>query len=788
MASLGQTVAGFLLLKFCLCCFYQPCLSNPNLLNNNCLSFPPNCLDGGTSLIALQPICLYLKNSQNLCLPQYIQTTISDVLVCDKLSELAPQLIKPNSCPVFCQTFKDICQYLYSTEKIKLIGKTDSDFSQNETTINSDNNVSYEESERNNIKPVEVSSMLSKDKNIDNKITTTGFHSISSSKDIGKIPDTVSSGNQPNSSNSLKGSVSSDNVGKTHVDDAKTNNQSVFQNPPNIGSQPNFRFQSSGSLNLSNTRNGPNIEIPHVSINSSKTGSGAANTRDRTNSSISLKGTVSSDNVGKTHVEDAKTDTQSSVFQNPLNTGSQPNSSNSLKGSVSSDNVGKTHVEDAKTDTQSPVFQNPLIIGSQPNSSNSLKGSVSSDNVGKTHVEDAKTDTQSPVFQNPLIIGSQPNSSNSLKGSVSSDNVGKTHVEDAKTDTQSPVFQNPLIIGSQPNSSNSLKGSVSSDNVGKTHVEDAKTDTQSPVFQNPLIIGSRPNSRNSLKGSVSSDNVGKTHVDDAKTNNQYVFQNPPNIGSQPNFGFQSPGSLNLSNTRNGPNIEIPHVSINSSKTGSGAANTRDRTNSSISLKGTVSSDNVGKTHVEDAKTDTQSSVFQNPLNTGSQPNSNISLKGSTSSDNVGKTHVDDAKTDNQSVFQNPPNTGIDASKTSDTRANISLSEDQAIQNRFDSQQSAKLSIGNKPDIVPKKTPVSTAYNEAPSSAHFMGYFLTAIVLCIAGYIVFHNKQKIIAFIIEGRNQKRGRRPNANEYKKLQTNVDDVMVSLDKSTTAQNYIY
>lgn len=88
----------------------------------------------------------------------------------------------------------------------------------------------------------------------------------------------------------------------------------------------------------------------------------------------------------------------------------------------------------------------------------------------------------------------------------------------------------------------------------------------------------------------------------------------------------------------------------------------------------------------------------------------------------------------------------------------------------------------------QKTLLPAEYNETPSSAHFMGYFLTAIVLCIAGYIVFHNKQKIIAFIIEGRNQKRSRRPNSGEYKKLQTNVDDVMSSLEKSTASQNYIY
>ena len=32
--------------------------------------------------------------------------------------------------------------------------------------------------------------------------------------------------------------------------------------------------------------------------------------------------------------------------------------------------------------------------------------------------------------------------------------------------------------------------------------------------------------------------------------------------------------------------------------------------------------------------------------------------------------------------------------------------------------------------------------EGGSSGHFMAYFLTATVLCVAGYVIFHNKQKV----------------------------------------------
>jgi hypothetical protein len=32
--------------------------------------------------------------------------------------------------------------------------------------------------------------------------------------------------------------------------------------------------------------------------------------------------------------------------------------------------------------------------------------------------------------------------------------------------------------------------------------------------------------------------------------------------------------------------------------------------------------------------------------------------------------------------------------------------------------------------------------EQDSSGHFMAYFITFAVVCIAGYIIYHNKQKV----------------------------------------------
>ena len=44
---------------------------------------------------------------------------------------------------------------------------------------------------------------------------------------------------------------------------------------------------------------------------------------------------------------------------------------------------------------------------------------------------------------------------------------------------------------------------------------------------------------------------------------------------------------------------------------------------------------------------------------------------------------------------------------------------------------------------PKEMVVKETLDEdEPGSGHFMGYFLTMIVLVVAGYLLYHNKQKV----------------------------------------------
>ncbi|XP_076440431.1 uncharacterized protein LOC143279945 isoform X2 [Babylonia areolata] len=84
--------------------------------------------------------------------------------------------------------------------------------------------------------------------------------------------------------------------------------------------------------------------------------------------------------------------------------------------------------------------------------------------------------------------------------------------------------------------------------------------------------------------------------------------------------------------------------------------------------------------------------------------------------------------------------------------------------------------------------------ESASSGHFMAYFITAVILCVAGYVIYHNKQKVFAIALEGRRESQRRRASSGErgssakYSKLQPSVEEVVPALEQSTTSKNYIY
>ena len=49
-------------------------------------------------------------------------------------------------------------------------------------------------------------------------------------------------------------------------------------------------------------------------------------------------------------------------------------------------------------------------------------------------------------------------------------------------------------------------------------------------------------------------------------------------------------------------------------------------------------------------------------------------------------------------------------------------------------------------VVGQKT-VTTLGEDTPPSGHFMAYFVTLVVIVVAGYLIFHNKQRVNITIV-----------------------------------------
>jgi len=74
---------------------------------------------------------------------------------------------------------------------------------------------------------------------------------------------------------------------------------------------------------------------------------------------------------------------------------------------------------------------------------------------------------------------------------------------------------------------------------------------------------------------------------------------------------------------------------------------------------------------------------------------------------------------------------------------------------------------------------------------FFSYFVAFTILCIVGYLVFHNKKKIIALVLEGRrrnpsSRSSARRSSSAQYRKLD-NLEEAMADTSDDNL-RNVIY
>jgi len=94
------------------------------------------------------------------------------------------------------------------------------------------------------------------------------------------------------------------------------------------------------------------------------------------------------------------------------------------------------------------------------------------------------------------------------------------------------------------------------------------------------------------------------------------------------------------------------------------------------------------------------------------------------------------------------------------------------------------------------TPLETSFEKQmgsgvadPPQSNFFSYFIVLAIITIIAYLVFHNKKKIVGLIVEGRSGRQAgrRRSGGREYRKLDSNVEDMMET-GRETSMRQVIY
>ncbi|CAG0897680.1 unnamed protein product [Darwinula stevensoni] len=172
------------------------------------------------------------------------------------------------------------------------------------------------------------------------------------------------------------------------------------------------------------------------------------------------------------------------------------------------------------------------------------------------------------------------------------------------------------------------------------------------------------------------------------------------------------------------------------------------------------------------------------------------VKVSSTTEDVKKSHLqlspsDTGKGTTKNNPQLPQTTDITTDEETDDskQKNDYVLHDEEDESMASGEQSSvakeSINLDNTDDRWEKKHIIDTPEGDS----HFFSYFITVVLICVIGYVLLHNKNKIIALVVEGRGGRHGRRrPSSNSYQKLDTNLEDALRSSPSRETTSHVIY